>query len=234
MAEALLQVRGLHARHGRSPVLHGVDVEIRPGEIVGLLGRNGAGRSSLLEALMGLLPASGSVRLRGEEILGEPTFRIARRGLGYVPERRDVFPTLSVLQNLELGRWRRGAGRWTTDDAFALFPSLAVRRHAPAGVLSGGEQQMLALCRAMMGDPVLLLVDEPTEGLAPALVAQVADFLRALERRGVSVLLVEQKLAIALDVSRRVLVLGRGRIVFEGTPDELRANEAVKTEWLAA
>ncbi|MGC4079950.1 MAG: ABC transporter ATP-binding protein [Rubrivivax sp.] len=229
----MLTVRGLEAGYGARPVLHGVDLDVAPGEIVALLGRNGSGRSTTAKALMGLLPARGSVRWNGVELLGRPAHRIARAGLGYVPESRDVFPTLSVAENLRLGeRPRPGTRRWTATELLARFPRLAERAQAPAGVLSGGEQQMLTLARTLVGDPGLLIVDEPTEGLAPQVVAQVAELLAEARRRGVGVLLVEQKLAIALQIADRCVVMGHGRIVFAGTPDTLAADAEVRREWL--
>nr|WP_207184818.1 ABC transporter ATP-binding protein [Rubrivivax gelatinosus] len=228
-----MTVRGLEAGYGVRPVLHGVDLDVGAGEIVALLGRNGSGRSTTAKALMGLLPARGSVRWQGAELLGRPAHEIARAGLGYVPESRDVFPTLSVNENLRLGeRPRRGTRRWTTAELLARFPRLAERAQAPAGVLSGGEQQMLTLARTLVGDPDLLIVDEPTEGLAPQVVAQVAELLAEARRRGVGVLLVEQKLAIALQLADRCLVMGHGRIVFAGTPAALAADAGVRREWL--
>ncbi|NNH10584.1 ABC transporter ATP-binding protein [Cupriavidus gilardii] len=231
----MLEVQGLHAYYGKSHILHGVDLHIDEGEIVALLGRNGVGRSTMAKAILGMVKAEGSVRFRGDEILGRRTFEIAHLGVGYVPENRDIFPTLTVRQNLLLGEKpnpRQSRPRWSTDDMFALFPRLKERENTPAGVLSGGEQQMLTLCRTLMGDPDLVLIDEPTEGLAPMIVAQVADYLKVLKERGVSVLLIEQKLAIALDISQRVYVMGHGHIVFEGTPAELKANAQVRKEWL--
>jgi branched-chain amino acid transport system ATP-binding protein len=230
---SLLEVRDLHAFYGKSHVLHGLHFDVRRGEIVSLLGRNGVGRSTALKAVMGLATARGSVRFRGEELLGRPAHAIAQRGLGYVPEDRAIFPDLTVRQNLLLGVKRPGApARFTMDDAFALFPHLRERVDTPGGVLSGGEQQMLTLCRTLMGDPELVLIDEPTEGLAPKVVEQVARFLTEINQRGISILLVEQKLAIALDISQRLFVLGHGRVVFEGTPQELGGNEAIRKEWL--
>ncbi len=232
---ALLEIRDLHAYYGKSHVLHGVNLDVGEGEIVSLLGRNGVGRSTTVKAVMGLVQATGSIRFKGQSILGLPAFRIAHLGLGYVPENRDIFPSLSVEQNLLLGEKADVAGktaRWRMDDMYAMFPRLRERRDVAAGVLSGGEQQMLTLCRTLMGDPDLIMIDEPTEGLAPKIVELVAQYLQALKSRGISVLLVEQKLAIALDISQRVLVMGRGSIVFEGTPAELRNNAAIRKEWL--
>ena len=238
-----LEVTGLHAGYDRSQVLRGVSFTVAAGEIVSLLGRNGSGRSTTVKAVMGLIQAQGSVRWNGRELLGQPAFRVAQAGVGYVPENRDVFPRLTVEQNLILGEKRsekRGEqpgamgtqGDWRLDDMYRLFPRLRERRHTEAGVLSGGEQQMLTLCRTLMGCPALMLIDEPTEGLAPLIVVQVAEFLRELRRRGVAVLLVEQKLTLALDVADRCLVMGHGQIVFTGPPAGLRADAAVRREWL--
>jgi branched-chain amino acid transport system ATP-binding protein len=229
----VLDVSDLHAFYGKSHVLQGVSLSVGRGEIVALLGRNGAGRSTTIKAVMGLVSAQGSVRFKGEDILGLKAHEVARKGLGYVPEDRAIFPDLTVRQNLLLGiKDPRRKGRWTLDEVFALFPLLAERADTPGGVLSGGEQQMLTLCRTMMGDPELVLIDEPTEGLAPKAVAQVGEFLSTVKKRGVSALLVEQKLTISLDISERLYVMGHGRIVFEGTPGELRSNESVRREWL--
>ncbi|AMO99869.1 ABC transporter family protein [Collimonas arenae] len=229
---ALLQIRGLHAFYGQGQVLRGVDLEVGRGEIVALLGRNGAGRSSTLKAAMGMLRGSGSVLLDGAELFGLKTFQIARQGLAYVPEERAVFPTLTVQQNLLLGQHGGGVGGVNIDDMLCLMPQLAARRHVAAGALSGGEQQMLSLCRSLMGAPKAIMVDEPTEGLAPAMVKVVAQHLQRLREQGLGVLLVEQKLDIALEIADRVLVMGRGRIVFAGTSSELRRNQAVRRQWL--
>ncbi len=233
----MLKLDQLHAYYGKSHVLHGVSFNIGPGEIVSLLGRNGSGRSTTVKAIMGLVQGAGGVSWRGAPILGKKAFEIAHLGIGYVPENRDIFPKLTVHQNLMLGQKsskQRGptAPRWGFDDMYTLFPRLKERQHTEAGVLSGGEQQMLTLCRTLMGDPDLIMIDEPTEGLAPKIVELVAEYLRELKRRGVSVLLVEQKLTIALAVSERCLVMGHGQIVFEGTPAELKANLEVRKEWL--
>jgi branched-chain amino acid transport system ATP-binding protein len=230
----MLKVNNLHAFYGKSHVLHGVHFEVRSGEIVALLGRNGSGRSTTVKTVMGLVDGTGSVNWRGTEMLGRKAFEIAHAGIGYVPENRDIFPTLTVHQNLMLGEKGRGKSkpRWGFDDMYGMFPRLKERQHTEAGVLSGGEQQMLTLCRTLMGDPELIMIDEPTEGLAPKIVEQVADYLRELKRRGISVLLVEQKLTIALEVADRCLVMGHGQIVFEGTPTDLRANAYIRKEWL--
>jgi branched-chain amino acid transport system ATP-binding protein len=229
----MLEIDELHAYYGKSHVLQGVDLDLGAGEIVALLGRNGVGRSTTCKAIMGLVHARGSINYRGREIVGLRTDEIAHLGLGYVPEDRQIFPTLTVRQNLELGlKQKRRFGRWTYDDMFERFPNLRERQHNAAGVLSGGEQQMLTICRTLMGDPDLIIVDEPTEGLAPRLVEQVASLLAEVARRGIAILLVEQKLTIALDLSRCIYVMGHGRIVFQGTPAEFLAAPSVQQQWL--
>jgi branched-chain amino acid transport system ATP-binding protein len=229
----MLAVSDLHAFYGKSHILHGVSLRVDEGEIVSLLGRNGVGRSTTIKAIMGDVRAQGSVRFRDEELVGLPPHVIARKGLGYVPENRDIFPGLTVRENLLLGRKStKQTGRWSYDDVFELFPLLRERADMLGGVLSGGEQQMLTICRTLMGDPELIMIDEPTEGLAPRLVELVSGLLERIAARGVSILLVEQKLTIALRISRRLYVMGHGRIVFEGTPEDLRANAAVRKEWL--
>ena len=229
----MLDVRDLHAYYGKSHILHGVHLSIGEGEIVSLLGRNGVGRSTTIKAVMGQVRAMGSIRFNGQELLGLKAHEIPHRGVGYVPENRDIFPTLTVRQNLLLGeKGRRVKRRWSVDDMFRMFPRLRERADTVAGVLSGGEQQMLTLCRTLMGDPELIMIDEPTEGLAPKIVEQVAALLDEIKNRGVAILLVEQKLAIALKISQRLYVMGHGKIVFEGTPAELKENAAVRKEWL--
>ena len=229
----MLELRDLHAFYGKSHILQGVSLDVRPGEIVSLLGRNGAGRSTTIKAVMGGVPLTGSVRFRNEEIAGLPSHEIARKGLGYVPENRDIFPGLTVRENMMLGmKSRRARGRWTFDDMFQLFPVLGERAGVLGGVLSGGEQQMLTICRTLMGDPDLIMVVEPTEGLAPRLVELVGGLLGQIAERGVSILLVEQKLTIALRISARLYIMGHGRIVFEGSPGDLTANAAIRREWL--
>jgi len=229
----VLDVSDLHAFYGKSHILHGVHLHVGEGEIVSLLGRNGVGRSTTVKAIMGMVTCEGSVRFRGEQIVGLKAYQIAHRGLGYVPENRDIFPTLTVRQNLLLGqKSARHEGRWRMDDMFGMFPALRERADNLAGVLSGGEQQMLTLCRTLMGDPALVMIDEPTEGLAPKVVEQVAGLFQEIRKRGVSILLVEQKLAIALDISERLYVMGHGTIVFEGTPADVRSNAGVRKEWL--
>ena len=230
---ALLEVSGLNAYYGKGHILQGVDFHVEEGEIVSLLGRNGVGRSTTIKAIMGDVPPQGSIRFKSKEIAGLKPHQIARLGLGYVPENRDIFPSLTVRQNLLLGqKSARQTGRWAMSDMFALFPRLEERADTPAGVLSGGEQQMLTMCRTLMGDPDLVMIDEPTEGLAPMMVELVAKLLGEIAERGISILLVEQKLTIALKISRRLYVMGHGHIVFEGTPAEFAANTRVREEWL--
>jgi branched-chain amino acid transport system ATP-binding protein len=229
----MLQLDKLHAFYGKSHVLHGVTLAVAPGEIVALLGRNGSGRSTTAKAVMGLVDLQGTVTWKGQPLAGLKPYEIAHRGIAYVPENRDIFARLTVHQNLQLGE-KSGARnpRWSFEDMYTLFPRLRERQHTEAGVLSGGEQQMLTLCRSLMGDPELIIIDEPTEGLAPKIVELVAEYLLALKARGLSVLLIEQKLTIALEISQRCVVMGHGRVVFEGTPAELKANAAVRKEWL--
>lgn len=229
----MLAVRALNAYYGKSHILQGVDLDVGAGEVVSLLGRNGVGRSTTVKAIIGEVTPVGSIRFKGREIAGLPSYRIARLGLGYVPENRDIFPGLTVRQNLTLGlKDAKRPGRWRIADILAMFPNLAERADIAAGVLSGGEKQMLTICRTLIGDPELIMIDEPTEGLAPLIVAKVAELISEIAQRGVAILLVEQKLKIALEISARVYVMGHGAIVFEGTPEELKANGAVRREWL--
>ena len=229
----MLQVSDLHAYYGKSHILQGVSFEVGQGEIVSLLGRNGVGRSTTIKAIMGDVPPVGSINFKGREIAGMKPHQIAHLGLGYVPENRDIFPSLTVRQNLLLGqKITKESERWTMADMFKLFPRLEERGDTPAGVLSGGEQQMLTMCRTLMGDPELVMIDEPTEGLAPMMVELVGKLLEQIAARGISILLVEQKLTIALKISHRLYVMGHGHIVFEGTPADLAANAAVRKEWL--
>lgn len=229
----MLEVHNLHAYYGKSHILQGVDLRVGAGEVVSLLGRNGVGRSTTAKAIMGEVPPRGTIRFKGRDIAGFPSYKVARLGVGYVPEHRDIFPELTVRQNLMLGmKDAKKEGRWTIQGSLDMFENLARRADQPAGVLSGGEKQMLTMCRTMMGDPELVIIDEPTEGLAPLIVKQVGELIAEIARRGVAILLIEQKLSIALDISHRVYVMGHGKIVFEGTPAELKANETVRKEWL--
>lgn len=230
----MLEVRDLHAYYGKSHILRGVNLDVAEGEIVSLLGRNGVGRSTTVKAIMGEVAPEGSVKFKGREIAGLKSFQIAHLGIGHIPEGRDIFPTLTVRQNLLLGQKQAGqtGGRWTMDEVFRLFPHLGERADVPGGVLSGGEQQMLCICRALMGDPELIMVDEPTEGLAPRIVVQIGELLEEIARRGVAILLVEQKLTIAMRLSHRLYVMGHGQTVYEGTPDSLKADDSIRREWL--
>jgi branched-chain amino acid transport system ATP-binding protein len=229
----MLEVKDLHAYYGKSHILQGVSFAVDEGQIVSLLGRNGVGRSTTIKAIMGLVAPTGSIKFRGQEIVGHKPHEIARLGLGYIPETRDIFPGLTVRENLLLGvKNMRHEGRWSMPDMFNLFPDLGKRADTAADVLSGGEQQMLTMCRTLMGDPELVMIDEPTEGLAPMLIEQVGTLLEEMSKRGISVLLVEQKLTIALKISQRLYVMGHGQIVFDGTPAELRNNEKIRKEWL--
>lgn len=232
----MLEVEDLHAYYGKSHVLQGISCRVASGEIVSLLGRNGAGRSTAIKTIMGLIPPVGAVRFQGERIDGLKAHEIARRGLGYVPEDRAIFPELTVRENLLLGakpaRQRRRSPRWSFEETFARFPLLRERADAPGGVLSGGEQQLLTICRTLMGDPDLVMIDEPTEGLAPMLVELLRGLLGEIAQRGTAILLIEQKLTIALAISQRVYVMGHGRIVFEGAPQALAEDHAVRREWL--
>lgn len=234
---SLLQVRGLHAHYDKSHVLTGVNLDIGRGEVVSVLGRNGSGRSTLLKTLVGLVPPSaGSVRLDGKELSGLPSNVIVRAGLAYVPEERLIFDNLTVEQNLQIGEQSgpQGAVTWTVAQMYDFFPRLRERQRTRAGNLSGGEQQMLTLCRSLLGNPVVLMIDEPTEGLAPMIVEHLVEVMREIHRRGVSILLVEQKMTIALRLSNRSLIMGRGQIVFEGTPEALRSDAEIRRLWLEA
>ena len=229
----MLETRDLHAYYGKSHILHGVDLRLAKGEIVSLLGRNGVGRSTTIKAIMGQVAATGSIKFNDQELIGRKAFEIAHLGIGYVPENREIFPTLTVKQNLILGEKNANAKpRWCMEDMYNLFPRLRERADTAAGVLSGGEQQMLTLCRTLMGDPDLIMVDEPTEGLSPQMVEHVSRLLEEIKNRGIAILLVEQKLTIALNISERLYVMGHGKIVFEGTPEQLRNNQSIRKEWL--
>ena len=229
----MLQVRNLHGYYGKSHILRGIDLDVGKGEIVSLLGRNGVGRSTMVKAIMGEVEPQGSIKFKGEEIAGLKTHEIARRGIGYVPEYRGIFPTMTVEQNLLLGMKKaHQTGRWSIEDMYEMFPNLRERADNLGDVLSGGEKQMLTICRTLMGDPELIMIDEPTEGLAPKLIDVVGQLLKKIAARGLSILLIEQKLTIALKISHRIYIMGHGRIVFEGTPEDLRNNDEIRQEWL--
>ncbi len=233
MRNTMLEVRDLHAYYGKSHILQGVNLNVGDGEIVSILGRNGVGRSTTLKAIMGDVPPQGSIIFKGKQIAGLKSYQVAYCGLGYVPEDRSIFPSLTVEQNLVLGeKSARKNPRWSIEDVYNLFPILRERKDTDASVLSGGEQQMLTVCRTLMGDPDLIMVDEPTEGLSPQMTEKVGNLLQSIAERKISILLVEQKLTIAMRISHRVYVMGHGHIVFEGTPAELEKNDAVRREWL--
>lgn len=232
----LLSINDLHAHYGKSHILHGLHFDVHQGEVVSLLGRNGTGRSTTLKAIMGLLkPSSGSIKLEGKELAGKPAYQIARSGIAYVPEEREVFANLTVDENLIMGLQiaRDGVPTWNIEQMFNYFPRLKERRNTMAGNLSGGEQQMLTICRSLLGNPKLILVDEPTEGLAPKIVEIVGEALQDINDQGVSIVLVEQKLAIAMRVSDSVCILGHGKIVFKGSKDELVNDPELLKTWLA-
>jgi branched-chain amino acid transport system ATP-binding protein len=231
----LLSVHNLHAHYGKSHVLRGVGFTLREGSICGLLGRNGSGRSTTLKVMMGIVPPSaGSVQLAGRELVGGRPFTVCRAGIAYVPEERLVFPNLTVEENLIMGLApaREGVPFWAIEDMYVYFPPLAERRSQKAGHLSGGEQQMLTICRSLLGNPRVMLIDEPTEGLAPKMVDAVTRVIQDIARRGVAVLLVEQKLSMALKVADALLVMGHGTIAFAGTPAELRERPEIRRQWL--
>lgn len=231
----MLQVSGLHAYYDKSHVLTGLDLRVAEGEIVCVLGRNGSGRSTALKTIMGLVPpTSGSVRLRSVELAGLDPFRIARAGIGYVPEERLVVDNLTVEENLLLGMkgTTGGTKTWTVGQMYDYFPQLRERMSTKAGYLSGGEQQMLTLCRSLLGHPDLLMIDEPTEGLAPKIVEHLLDVIRDINRSGVSMIIVEQKMMIALRLVQRCYIIGHGRVVFEGSPDTIAGDSNVRRKWL--
>jgi branched-chain amino acid transport system ATP-binding protein len=226
-----LEVEGVHTYYGDSHVLQGVSLRVEPGEVLAILGRNGMGKTTLIRTIVGFTPPrAGHVRYKDTELTRLPSFRMVGLGMALVPQGRRVFPSLSVRENLDVAR--RGGGRWSLEQVYALFPRLRDRAGNRANKLSGGEQQMLAIGRALMSNPDLLLMDEPTEGLAPLLVREVARVIAELKRNGLSILLVEQNLALALSVADRVHVLSRGQIVHTGTPAELMTNDDVKTRYL--
>ncbi|HEX6141915.1 MAG TPA: ABC transporter ATP-binding protein [Geminicoccaceae bacterium] len=237
MAEpALLEVEGLHTHYGRAHILADVAFSLCPGEVVALMGRNGAGKSTTLKAIMGLVPPSaGRIRFAGAEIAGTPPFRTARRGLGYVPEDRRVFADLTVRENLEVGRQppRPGFAAWTPERLFGLFPNLEELQNRAAGRTSGGEQQMLTVARTLMGNPSAILLDEPSEGLAPVIVAQMTRTIRELKREGLAVLLSEQNLVFARAVADRALIIEKGRIRFTGSMRELEADAEIRQAYLS-
>ncbi len=235
MADRVLEVTGLRAGYGPAEVLFGVDLHLARGEVAALMGRNGAGKSTTLKAIMGLLgPRAGSVRFAGQEIAGLAPFRIARLGLGYVPEDRRIFTDLTVLENLAVGRRAAPPGRkpWTPERLFEIFPNLAEMRHRRAAAMSGGEQQMLTIGRTLMGNPDAVLLDEPSEGLAPVIVEQMADAVLRMKAEGIAVLVSEQSLDFAAAVADRALILEKGSVRWEGPIATLEADEDIRRAWL--
>ena len=229
----MLKVKKLHSYYGKSHILQGINLSIEEGEIVSLLGRNGVGRSTFIKTIMGMVQSEGSILFNNNEILGRPIHEIANLGIGYVSENRDIFPDLTVQENLELGKKENKYGiKWSLEELFDLFPNLKNRIKVPGGVLSGGEQQMLTICRSLMGCPKLIMIDEPTEGLSPQMVNNVEMLLKKISSKGVSILLVEQKLTIAFNLSNRLYVMGHGKVVYEGLPKEVKENKEIIKEWL--
>jgi branched-chain amino acid transport system ATP-binding protein len=232
----MLSVTGLHAYYGRAHILQGVSLEAREGEVVALLGRNGAGKSTTMKAIMGLVPpAEGKVSFAGRRIERLPPYRIARLGLGYVPEERRIFTDLTVAENLAVGRQpaRAGVPTWTEEKLFALFPNLARLRERPGGRMSGGEQQMLTIARTLMGNPKCMMLDEPSEGLAPIIVEQMAHSIRTLKGEGLSVLLCEQNLHLCEAIADRAYIIEKGQIRFGGTMAELAADASLREQYLS-
>jgi len=230
----MLEISNLQAAYGKTKILHRVSLRGDVAEIISLLGRNGAGKSTTLKTVMGLLPLlAGAITLDGAALAGEPSHRIARRGVGYVPEERAIFPTLTVAENLAMGFWRGGQGvSQATETVLAYFPRLREKFRARGATLSGGEQQMLSIGRALMGEPKILLVDEPTEGLAPVIVQALEQILQDLRATGVSILVAESKLAAARRIASRIYVMGKGRTIFGGTPEELQDRQDIRREFL--
>ncbi|NIA70018.1 ABC transporter ATP-binding protein [Pelagibius litoralis] len=232
----MLTIEKIHSYYGQAHILSDVSLSLSPGEIVVLIGRNGAGKSTTIKSIMGMVKVTqGSIRFGGDELFGEPPYRIARRGIGYVPEERRVFARLTIQENLEAGRQppRDGAPRWQVDDLFDLFPNLAEARHRAAGTLSGGEQQMLTIARTLMGNPGCILLDEPSEGLAPVVVEQIIKVIQQIKGQSLPILLSEQNLYFASLVSDRAYVIETGRIRFSGTMRELEENAEIRQQYLA-
>ncbi|MBR9882354.1 MAG: ABC transporter ATP-binding protein [Oceanospirillales bacterium] len=227
-----LEVKRIHSYYGKSHVLEGVSLDVEPGELVTLLGRNGAGKTTTLRSIAGIVcPAEGSIRFNGEELVGREVFEIARKGISLVPEHRGIFGLLSVEENLAIAV--RSSSRWSLSDVYDMFPRLHERRKNGGNALSGGEQQMLAIARALVNDPKLLLLDEPTEGLAPVIVDEIVRILERIRAAGVSVLLVEQNLAVCERLADRHYVIEQGQIVYTGSGEQFRAEQAIKDRYLA-
>jgi branched-chain amino acid transport system ATP-binding protein len=233
MNDSLLSLQDVHTYYGASHILHGVSLEVRPGEVVGLLGRNGMGKTTTLQTILGLPPPRrGKILFRGEVISGRPTYVIVENGVGWVPQGHRIFPTLTVIENLELAAAKARPGRWTLDEMYRLFPRLHARRDARGDALSGGEQQMLAIARALVQNPTLMLMDEPSEGLSPLLVQEVGNIISHLHEQGVSILMVEQNLHFALGIAEKILIMNKGAILFSGLPQELARNDQLCRQYL--
>jgi branched-chain amino acid transport system ATP-binding protein len=233
MTESLLSLQDVHTYYGASHILHGVSFEVRPGEVVALLGRNGMGKTTTLQTILGLPPPRrGRILLRGEVVSGRPTYAIVESGVGWVPQGHRIFPTLTVIENLELASAKARPGRWTLDEMYRLFPRLHARRDARGDALSGGEQQMLAIARALVQNPTLMLMDEPSEGLSPLLVQEVGNIIAHLHEQGVSILMVEQNLHFALGLAEKILIMNKGAILFSGLPQELARNDQLCRQYL--
>ena len=229
----MLKITDLHSFYGKSHIIQGLSLEVNKGEIVSLLGRNGVGRSTTIKSIMGMVKANGSIKFENKEILGKQIHEISNLGLAYVSEHRDIFPDLTVLENLELGKKNNfSENPWNIEELFGLFPNLENRKNVPGGVLSGGEQQMLTICRSLLGNPRLIMIDEPTEGLSPKMVENVETLLKKISEKKVSILLVEQKLSIAFNLSSRIYVMGHGKVVFDGTVEEVKNNKVIIKDWL--
>jgi branched-chain amino acid transport system ATP-binding protein len=233
VTQPLLSVRDVNTFYGESHVLHGLTFDVFPGEIVGILGRNGVGKTTTLQSILGVpSPRSGEVRLRGEIISGLPTYEIVTRGVGWVPQGHRIFPTLTVIENIELAMARARPGRWKLETIYEAFPRLYTRRSARGGSLSGGEQQMLAIARVLVQNPDVFLMDEPSEGLSPLIVSEVAALIKKLNLEGASFLVVEQNLAFALSVADRILIMNKGTIVYSGTPNDIRNDPEIGNRFL--
>jgi branched-chain amino acid transport system ATP-binding protein len=233
MTDSLLSLQDVHTYYGASHILHGVSLEVRRGEVVALLGRNGMGKTTTLQTILGLPPPRrGEIRFRGEIISGWVTYAVVQSGIGWVPQGHRIFPTLTVIENLELAAAKARPGQWTLDDMYRLFPRLHTRRDARGDALSGGEQQMLAIARALVQNPELMLMDEPSEGLSPILVQEVGDIISHLHEQGASILMVEQNFHFALGIAERILIMNKGAILFSGPPQELARNHQLCRQYL--
>jgi branched-chain amino acid transport system ATP-binding protein len=229
----LLEILGIESYYGDSHILHGVTLSVQPSEIIALLGRNGVGKTTTIQTILGLpAPRSGEIRFKGELISDLPTYEIARRGIGWVPQGHRIFPTLSVDENLQLAAAKARPGPWSPKDTYDLFPRLQTRRSARGDTLSGGEQQMLAIARALVQNPDLLLMDEPSEGLSPRLVEEVGEIIKRLHEQGVAILLVEQNLNFALSIAQRLLIMNKGSILFSGRPQEIADDDRLCRQYL--